>query len=218
MPATKQSKPVTVQNGVGSTASPGNCKGSGRPWESGGLCPECMATADTLLEAGFVARRADGSLSPRAPRHAQVLNKLKEPAKPHPTARGRSAPVAASYRPRERDADGQVPGKAPERSVGASKVSGGTPGNPPETQARKTEPAVSKAVTAPKGVPTPRRVIASDPLQKPFTATIESYLDWLQERMGVKFNAPQRELAGRAITLYGSFQVSPERKAARAKR
>ena len=214
MPKTIPSKPVAN----GTAADLTNCKGSGRPWESGGVCPECRATADTLLDAGFVARRADGSLSPRVPCHTQVLNKLKEPAKPQPTARGRSTPVAASFRPRERATDEQAPGRAPERSVGASKVAGGTPANPPETQARKTEPAVSKAVTAPKGVPTPRRVIASDPLQKPFTNTINSYLDWLQERMGVKFNAPQRELAGRAITLYGSFQVSPERKATRAKR
>lgn len=207
MPKTIPSKPVAN----GTAADPTNCKGSGRPWESGGVCPECRASADTLMDAGFVARRADGSLSPRVPRHTQVLNKLKEPAKPQPTARGRSTP--APVRP---VANGLS--KASERSVGASKVSGGTPANPPETQARKTEPAVSKAVTAPKGVPTPKRASASDPMQKPFTNTINSYLDWLQERMGVKFNAPQRELAGRAITLYGSFQVSPERKAARAKR
>lgn len=207
MPKNIPSKPVAN----GTAADPTNCKGSGRPWESGGVCPECRASADTLMDAGFVARRADGSLSPRVPRHTQVLNKLKEPAKPQPTARGRSTP--APVRP---VANGLS--KASERSVGARKVAGGTPGNPPETQARKTEPAVSKAVTAPKGVPTPRRVIASDPLQKPFTATIESYLDWLEGKYGRAFTPAERELAGRAITLYGSFQASPERKAARAKR
>ncbi len=210
MPKTIPSKPVAN----GTAADPTTCKGSGRPWESGGLCPECMATADTLLEAGFVARRATGELSPRVPRHAQVLNKLKEPAKPQPTARGRSAPGAASSRAREPGADGRAPGKVSERSVGARKVAGGTPGNPPETQVGKTEPA---AVTAPKGVPTPKRAVASDPMQKPFTNTINSYLDWLEGKYGHAFTPAERELAGRAITLYGSFQASPERKAARAK-
>lgn len=203
MPKTIPSKPVAN----GTAADPTNCKGSGRPWESGGLCPECRASADTLMDAGFVARRADGSLSPRVPRHTQVLNKLKEPAKPQPTARGRSTPA-----PGRPVANGLS--KASERSVGARKVAGGTPGNPPETQARKTEPA---AVTAPKGVPTPKRAVASDPMQKPFTNTINSYLVWLEGKYGHAFTPAERELAGRAITLYGSFQASPERKAARAK-
>lgn len=206
MPKTIPSKPVAN----GTAADPTNCKGSGRPWESGGLCPECRATADTLMEAGFVARRADGSLSPRVPRHTQVLNKAPERAKPQPAPRGRSVPAPAPA------ANGS--GKAPEGSVGARKVAGGTPANPPETQAGKTEPAVSKAVTAPKGVPTPRRAVASDPMQKPFTNTINSYLDWLGGKYGRAFTPAERELAGRAITLYGSFQASPERKAARAKR
>lgn len=214
MPKTIPSKPVAN----GTAADPTNCKGSGRPWESGGVCPECRASADTLMDAGFVARRADGSLSPRVPRHAQVLNKLKEPAKPQPTARGRSTPVAASYRPREPGADGRAPGKAPERSVGARKVAGGTPGHPPETQVRKTEPAVSKAPDRTKTGPTPKRASASDPMQKPFTNTINDYLVWLEGRYGHAFTPAERELAGRAITLYGSFQVLPERRTARAKR
>ena len=210
MPKTIPSKPVAN----GTAADPTNCKGSGRPWESGGVCPECRASADTLLDAGFVARRATGELSPRVPRHTQVLNKLKEPVKPQPTAGGRSAPVAASSRAPVRPVANGL-SKASERSVAARKVAGGTPGNPPETQARKTEPA---AVTAPKGVPTPKRASASDPMQKPFTNTINSYLDWLEGKYGHAFTPAERELAGRAITLYGSFQVSPERKAARAKR
>jgi len=55
-------------------------------------------------------------------------------------------------------------------------------------------------------------------MQKPFTNTINDYLVWLEGKYGHAFTPAERELAGRAITLYGSFQVSPERKAARAKR
>jgi hypothetical protein len=211
MPKTTSTKQTTN----GTAASPDNCTGSGSPWESGGLCPECRATADTLQNAGFVARRADKSLSPRVPRHTQALNPLPTPPKPQPNghARGRTSPAMAASSTRERSApEPEAPSKAPERSVGARKPAARTPAPTPERKPVQTQPVQDRTKTG----PTPKRGVASDPMTKPFTATIESYLDWLQARMGVKFNAPQRELAGRAITLYGTFQVSPERKAARA--
>jgi hypothetical protein len=213
MPKTIPSKPVAN----GTAARTDNCTGSGRPWESGGLCPECRATADTLQSAGFVARRADGSLSPRVPRHSQILNPLPTPAKPQPNGnRGNVSPRMAASSTRERSApEPEAPSKASERSVGGLRRTARTPAPTPEpTAAKAATPSLVKDRT--KTGPTVKQAVAKDPLTKPFTATIEAYLDWLQARMGVKFNAPQRELAGRAITLYGTFQVSPERKAARA--
>jgi hypothetical protein len=56
----------------------------------------------------------------------------------------------------------------------------------------------------------------ADYLTKPFTKTIDDYLVWLEGQIGPFAEIAPRRLAGLAITLYRWYQVSPERRAARA--
>jgi hypothetical protein len=80
-----------------------------------------------------------------------------------------------------------------------------------------------KAKAAPK--PAPKPVAKANPRKaltpkeraaKPVTATIAAYVEWLDKTVyGGKMTAPQKAAAGVSITLYGNFQSSPERRAAR---
>ncbi len=75
---------------------------------------------------------------------------------------------------------------------------------PARTVAPKAAPKVRKAMT-------PRERAA-----KPVTATIASYVEWLNATVfDGKLSAAQKSAAGVSITLYGAYQSSPERKAAR---
>jgi hypothetical protein len=88
---------------------------------------------------------------------------------------------------------------------------------PVVTKAAATKPVVAKPVAAAKATPAPRK--AATPREraaKPVTATIAAYVAWLERELGRKFTAEQRQLAGISITLYGSYQTSPERRAARS--
>lgn len=211
--APSPSKPVTIKNGVGTTADPNNCPGSGKPWDTGGKCPVCQLKADQLISNyNVVARRGDGNLTPRVPRHpalgtagtdattsadASVLDGVTSPATTHkPPRPARSAKPTAS---------------------GAAKS---TPASPPRparpASSPKTAPAKT-AATAPANDTKQRKT--KDPLTAPFTKTIEEYLVWLQKALeagGQNWSKlPRERLAGLAITMYGRYQVSPERRAAR---
>jgi hypothetical protein len=70
--------------------------------------------------------------------------------------------------------------------------------------AAKAEPKVRKAMT-------PKERAA-----KPVTSTIADYVAWLEKNVTGKLTADQKHLAGLSITLYGSYQASPERRAARS--
>lgn len=49
--------------------------------------------------------------------------------------------------------------------------------------------------------------------ERPVTATIASYVDWLnREVFEGKMTVPQKMAAGVAITLYGRYQISDERR------
>jgi hypothetical protein len=82
---------------------------------------------------------------------------------------------------------------------------------PAITKAAAKPVATAKATPAPRKAATPRERAA-----KPVTATIAGYVEWLEKELGRKFTAEQRQLAGISITLYGSYQTSPERRAARS--
>lgn len=69
-------------------------------------------------------------------------------------------------------------------------------------------------------VPAPRRgrpaLTPQERAKRPFTPTIIEYVEWLnREIFAGKLSRPQKEAAGIAITLYGHYQASPERRAAR---
>lgn len=50
----------------------------------------------------------------------------------------------------------------------------------------------------------------------PVTSTIAAYVEWLDKNVyGGKMTAQQKSVAGVSITLYGAYQISPERRAAR---
>jgi hypothetical protein len=66
--------------------------------------------------------------------------------------------------------------------------------------------------------PAPKAQIPADRLNKPFTSTIQDYVAWLNSQLGDLSALEPERLAGISITLYGSYQSSPERKAARAAR
>jgi hypothetical protein len=66
--------------------------------------------------------------------------------------------------------------------------------------------------------PAPQTQITADQLNKPFTSNVQDYVAWLKSQLGdFSALAPER-IAGISITLYRSYQSSPERKAARAAR
>jgi hypothetical protein len=81
--------------------------------------------------------------------------------------------------------------------------------------AAKAAPKAAKP--APKATPTPRKALTPrERAAKPVTATIASYVEWLDKTVfGGKMTVAQKSAAGISITLYGAYQTSPERKAAR---
>lgn len=118
---------------------------------------------------------------------------------------------------------------------GADDNPGSNPGRPPRT-AKTTRTAATgtgkAAKAAPKKAAASAASVASVPAQragrgrrsltpqeraaKPVTATIAAYIYWLDEHIFEgKMTEPQKKAAGIAITLYGAFQASPERKKAR---
>lgn len=92
------------------------------------------------------------------------------------------------------------------------------PKTAPKAAANGKAPAkAAPAKPAPKATPAPRKALTpKERAAKPVTATIAEYVAWLEKNVTGKLTAEQRHLAGISITLYGAYQVSPERKAARA--
>jgi len=86
---------------------------------------------------------------------------------------------------------------------------------------RKASPKAAAKPKAPAkaAVPVKSARKARTPSERaalPVTATIASYVEWLnREVYGGKMTGPQKSLAGVSITLYGAYQISPERRAAR---
>lgn len=79
-----------------------------------------------------------------------------------------------------------------------------TPAKAAPKAAPKAEPKVRKAAT-------PKERAA-----KPVTVNIAAYVEWLNaEVFDGKLTEPMKRAAGISITLYGAYQSSPERKAAR---
>jgi hypothetical protein len=78
-------------------------------------------------------------------------------------------------------------------------------------------PAPRPAVRPAPRTPVTRRALTpKERAARPVTATIASYVEWLnREVFGGKMTKAQIEAAGISITLYGAYQVSAERKAAR---
>lgn len=83
--------------------------------------------------------------------------------------------------------------------------------------AAKTDPKAKAAKPAPKPEPKVRKALTpKERAAKPVTATIAGYVEWLdREVFGGKMTKAQKEAAGISITLYGAYQSSPDRKAAR---
>jgi len=64
----------------------------------------------------------------------------------------------------------------------------------------------------------PKAQISADWPSKPFTSNVQDYVAWLESQLGDLSALEPERLAGISITLYRSYQSSPERKAARAAR
>jgi hypothetical protein len=77
------------------------------------------------------------------------------------------------------------------------------------------KPSAPKRPAKPKNEPTPAVLKARARAAAPVTATIASYVSWLEANVLGKMTAEQKSLAGISITLYGAYQASPERRAAR---
>lgn len=89
----------------------------------------------------------------------------------------------------------------------------------PEKTAPKPRAARKpKAPVAPVPAPaTGRKALTpKERAARPVTATIAAYVEWLNKTVyGGRMTKEQKALAGVSITLYGNYQVSPERRAAR---
>lgn len=85
------------------------------------------------------------------------------------------------------------------------------PRKPRAAAPKPKAPAPKPVVTTGRKSRTPKERAAL-----PVTATIASYVEWLnREIYGGKMTARDKTVAGVSITLYGNYQSSPERRAAR---
>jgi hypothetical protein len=86
---------------------------------------------------------------------------------------------------------------------------------PSKAKTAKRTPKVKTPVVAPKS--SGRAALTpSERAKRPVTSTIASYVEWLDRTVYAgKMTAAQKSAAGISITLYGNYQSSPERKAAR---
>lgn len=205
--ATVPARPVTRVRGTGTTANPTNCPGSGKPWATGGKCPECGARD---LPNG----RRGADLTPRVPIHppatdarsaadAAVLNGIRTADK---------VPASESAAPPARPATRKPTRSGLSASSPAQKAAYTKAARVADAKAGKDIPDSSKAVLA-------RTRKVKDPLTAPFTSTIDAYLLWLKTTLtsgGLNWDKiPRERLAGLAITMYGRWQVSDERRAQR---
>ena len=85
----------------------------------------------------------------------------------------------------------------------------------PATAPKATAKPAAKRPAKPKNEPTPAVLKARARAAAPVTATIASYVSWLEANVLGKMTAEQKTLAGISITLYGAYQASPERRSAR---
>lgn len=89
----------------------------------------------------------------------------------------------------------------------------------PKTRAPR-KPTAPKAPVKPVVKPAGRKALTpKERAARPVTATIAAYVEWLDKTVyGGKMTAQQKSVAGISITLYGNYQISPERRAARGVR
>lgn len=105
-----------------------------------------------------------------------------------------NAATDASLKARVTDA---AAAPAPVKPAPARRPRKATPPPPPVTSGRKAKTPKERAAL-------------------PVTATIASYVEWLNKTVyGGKMTKDQKAIAGVSITLYGAYQISPERRAAR---
>jgi hypothetical protein len=198
--------PTSQKTSAKTAAAPTNCPGSGKTWESGGKCPECGISADQIAELGIQSRRPDDSLAPRVPMHpipgGPVVNRKpdRKPVRFRPT--DKSKPVGEAARP--------APAQKGAATKAALKAAAGPRMAPLKTDTPNGKPPAKPAP------PKPKVAATTDPLTKPFTKTIEAYLIWLEKQTGPFAKLDPHRLAGLAISMYGKYQISDERKAARA--
>lgn len=104
-----------------------------------------------------------------------------------------------------------------------------TAAKPKAAKPTVAKPTAAKPATPAKRTPVPtsgatgtrRALTPAERAERPLTATITEYVKWLRSSKGIgeaKFAKLSRsDLAGYAITLYGPYQVSDDRKADRAR-
>lgn len=88
-----------------------------------------------------------------------------------------------------------------------------TPPKPKRVRAPKPKPPVVV-----KPATTRRPLTPKERAARPVTATIAAYVEWLDKNRILSpkpLTAEQKRVAGISITLYGAYQVSPERRKAR---
>jgi hypothetical protein len=193
------------------TAEPttSKCAGSGQPWQTGGKCPECKRTATGLINLFHVpARRGDNSLAPRVPDHPNAAENTVVPTlKPVVAQEEAEASVLNGTRTSDRPTP---PPRRASRMKAASKPLAEKLAKPAPTRGKRALAAVPEPKPA-KKVPA-----VKDPLLKPFTKTITDYLVWLEKQTGSFDKMDAHRLAGMAISMYGKYQTSDERRAQRA--
>jgi hypothetical protein len=143
-------------------------------------------STDQTQSISQINAATDAKLAERAATHEPTPASV---AKAAVTAKRRATSARAAGKPSAKAA-----GKPVGKPTAASKTA------PPAAPARKARKAATPAERA----------------AKPVTATIASYVLWLDRTVfGGKMTEPQKKAAGISITLYGAYQISPERKAVR---
>jgi hypothetical protein len=197
-----------------------DCQGTGQVWLSGGKCPECRRTANGLINLfGVHARAGDGGLAPRVPTHPSADTDVTKASLARPGGPVTSDFVTASN---SQVLDGvtrkSTPAKpsasTPSRPARASRrVAAAIPAPASSAPVRKAKPEAKSSVKTTGQVPRTRNT--ANPLTKEFTPTIKEYLVWLEKLTGPFGEMDPNRLAGIAITMYGKYQISPERREAK---
>lgn len=185
------------------------CAGTGRPWETGGKCPECRRTANGMTNLFQVQTRQAGVLVARVPSHPDpTVDITKASIRSSTTVNDtRSDPLPSTHNlPGETSPEaGKTPAK-PRRGKAKAVHDVPLPGDKDTTKKADGTPGPTKEARARQ---------TADPVTKPFTENINAYLVWLEKQIGPFQDIDPTRLAGLAITMYGKYQTSSERVASR---
>lgn len=105
------------------------------------------------------------------------------------------------------------------RAAESAKVTPASVASKRATAKKVVKPAAKRPVV--KAANARKALTPKERAARPVTATIAAYVEWLDKNRILSpkpLTAEQKRVAGISITLYGAYQISPERRTARVGR